>query len=186
MPTAPSPRSGFFVYQGSTSGLGWMPASSDVDNVDEYLGPSGAATVATTIATARRSGRSRRRKSRSPTAPPAAWRSGPSPSIVASRADRPRGRRALGERAAHGRAREGAHAIWLRTKARNFASFRDMLELHTNSSNNAVYADADGNIAYFHANFVPRRDLASTGLARRRQRSRPVAGSARHRRSPTR
>jgi acyl-homoserine-lactone acylase len=29
---------------------------------------------------------------------------------------------------------------------------------HTNSSNNTVYADADGNIAYFHANFIPRRD----------------------------
>src|SRR4029079_587128 len=32
------------------------------------------------------------------------------------------------------------------------------MELHTNSSNNTVYADADGNIAYFHANFIPKRD----------------------------
>ncbi len=32
------------------------------------------------------------------------------------------------------------------------------MELHANSSNNTIYADADGNIAYFHANFVPRRD----------------------------
>jgi acyl-homoserine-lactone acylase len=32
------------------------------------------------------------------------------------------------------------------------------MELHTNSSNNTIYADADGNIAYFHANFIPRRD----------------------------
>ena len=32
------------------------------------------------------------------------------------------------------------------------------MELHTNSSNNTVFADADGNIAYFHANFVPQRD----------------------------
>jgi acyl-homoserine-lactone acylase len=32
------------------------------------------------------------------------------------------------------------------------------MELHTNSSNNTVFADADGNIAYFHANFIPKRD----------------------------
>ena len=32
------------------------------------------------------------------------------------------------------------------------------MELHTNSSNNTIYADADGNIAYFHANFIPQRD----------------------------
>jgi acyl-homoserine-lactone acylase len=30
--------------------------------------------------------------------------------------------------------------------------------LHTNSSNNTIFADADGDIAYFHANFIPRRD----------------------------
>ena len=32
------------------------------------------------------------------------------------------------------------------------------MELHANSSNNTIYADADGHIAYFHAQFVPRRD----------------------------
>jgi len=32
------------------------------------------------------------------------------------------------------------------------------MELHTNSSNNTVFADADGDIAYFHGNFIPRRD----------------------------
>jgi acyl-homoserine lactone acylase PvdQ len=32
------------------------------------------------------------------------------------------------------------------------------MALHTDSSNNTVYADADGNIAYFHSNFIPRRD----------------------------
>jgi acyl-homoserine-lactone acylase len=46
-----------------------------------------------------------------------------------------------------------------RTKAKNLAEFKQILDLHTNSSNNTVYADADGNIAYFHANYVPRRDL---------------------------
>jgi len=34
------------------------------------------------------------------------------------------------------------------------------MELRTNSSNNTVYADADGNIAYWHGNFIPRRDTS--------------------------
>jgi acyl-homoserine lactone acylase PvdQ len=45
-----------------------------------------------------------------------------------------------------------------RTKAKNYAEFKQVMELHTNSSNNTIYADADGNIAYFHGNFIPRRD----------------------------
>ena len=32
------------------------------------------------------------------------------------------------------------------------------MELKGNSSNNTVFADADGDIAYFHGNFIPRRD----------------------------
>lgn len=45
-----------------------------------------------------------------------------------------------------------------RTKARDYDSFYKVMQLRTNSSNNTVYADADGNIAYFHGNFIPRRD----------------------------
>ncbi|MFN2604118.1 MAG: penicillin acylase family protein [Gemmatimonadaceae bacterium] len=47
---------------------------------------------------------------------------------------------------------------YMRTKARSYKQFRQIMELHTNSSNNTIYADADGNIAYFHGNFIPRRD----------------------------
>jgi acyl-homoserine lactone acylase PvdQ len=47
---------------------------------------------------------------------------------------------------------------YTRTKAKNYKSFRQTMELHTNSSNNTVFADADGDIAYFHGNFIPRRD----------------------------
>ncbi len=32
------------------------------------------------------------------------------------------------------------------------------MELKANSSNNTIFADADGDIAYFHGNFIPRRD----------------------------
>ncbi len=45
-----------------------------------------------------------------------------------------------------------------RTKARDYDSFYKAMELRTNSSNNTVYADAKGNIAYFHGNFIPKRD----------------------------
>jgi acyl-homoserine-lactone acylase len=47
---------------------------------------------------------------------------------------------------------------YLRTKAKDYKTFREKMELHTNSSNNTVFADADGDIAYFHGNFIPRRD----------------------------
>ena len=45
-----------------------------------------------------------------------------------------------------------------RTKAKGYNAFLDSMQLHTNSSNNTIFADADGNIAYFHGNFIPRRD----------------------------
>jgi acyl-homoserine-lactone acylase len=45
-----------------------------------------------------------------------------------------------------------------RTKARNLKEFEQIMDLHANSSNNTLYADRDGHIAYFHANYVPIRD----------------------------
>lgn len=45
-----------------------------------------------------------------------------------------------------------------RTKTTGYDSYKENMQLHTNSSNNTVFADADGNIAYFHGNFIPRRD----------------------------
>ncbi|HKV23489.1 MAG TPA: acylase [Candidatus Acidoferrum sp.] len=47
---------------------------------------------------------------------------------------------------------------YTRTKATDYKTFRRIMELHTNSSNNTIFADSEGNIAYFHANFIPRRD----------------------------
>ena len=47
---------------------------------------------------------------------------------------------------------------YMRTKAKNYKEYRQLFDLHTNSSNATIYADADGNIAYFHANFIPRRN----------------------------
>ena len=47
---------------------------------------------------------------------------------------------------------------FVRTKQNGYAGFRRMMDIRTNSSNNTVYADAEGNIAYFHGNYIPRRD----------------------------
>ncbi len=47
---------------------------------------------------------------------------------------------------------------YARTKANSYEQFAETMELRTNSSNNTVYADSDGNIAYWHGNFIPRRD----------------------------
>ncbi len=47
---------------------------------------------------------------------------------------------------------------FIRTKQNGYKGFREMMDIRTNSSNNTVYADAEGNIAYFHGNFIPRRD----------------------------
>ena len=49
---------------------------------------------------------------------------------------------------------------YLRTKTRDYASFRKTQEMRTDTSNNTVYADADGTIAYFHGNFIPKRDTS--------------------------
>ncbi len=47
---------------------------------------------------------------------------------------------------------------FIRTKQKNYAEFREMMNIRTNSSNNTVFADSEGNIGYFHGNFVPKRD----------------------------
>jgi acyl-homoserine lactone acylase PvdQ len=47
---------------------------------------------------------------------------------------------------------------FIRTKNKGHKGFREMMDIRTNSSNNTVYADSDGNIAYYHGNFVPKRN----------------------------
>lgn len=49
---------------------------------------------------------------------------------------------------------------WERTKANGFESYKKIMELYANTSNNTVFADDKGNIAYWHGNFIPRRDTA--------------------------
>ena len=47
---------------------------------------------------------------------------------------------------------------WKRTKAKGFEDYKKVMDLRANTSNNTVFADAKGNIAYWHGNYVPVRD----------------------------
>ena len=53
---------------------------------------------------------------------------------------------------------KGFMQSWLRTKAKSFDDFKRTMDMGSNPSNNTVYADAEGNIAYWHGNFLPKRN----------------------------
>ncbi|HTL09163.1 MAG TPA: penicillin acylase family protein [Chitinophagaceae bacterium] len=71
---------------------------------------------------------------------------------------------------ANNRSVKGLVQSWQRTKANSFAAYKKTMDLLANTSNNTVYADAEGNIAYWHGNFIPVRDT-------RYNWSRPVDGT---------
>ena len=56
------------------------------------------------------------------------------------------------------RSLNGLIQSWQRTKAKDYDEFKKTMELQTNSSTNTMYADNKGNIAYWHGNFIPKRD----------------------------
>lgn len=151
----------FFVYQGFNAKAGWMHTSSGVDNIDEYLEtveqngqallyrvgadrrPVDVRTITVPYKTA--SGMASRQFT--------VYRTHRGP-VVRKEGDRWVSVRLMYEPI------KSLTQSYMRTKATNYRGFRDTMELHTNSSNNTVFADADGTIAYFHANFIPRRDPA--------------------------
>ena len=49
---------------------------------------------------------------------------------------------------------------WVRTKATNLKAYQKALSLLANNSNNTVFADGEGNIAYWHGNFMPKRNTS--------------------------
>ena len=53
-----------------------------------------------------------------------------------------------------------------RTKSKGFDDFKNTMQLKTNSSNNTVFADSKGNIAYWHGNFIPKRNAAYNWTAK--------------------
>jgi acyl-homoserine-lactone acylase len=161
----------FFVYQGFNERAGWMHTSSGVDNIDEY---SETVTKQADGYFYRYGTELRPVLTRTITVP--------------FRTDSGLGQKAFTVyRTHHGPVVRETGNQWVsvrlmeepvkaltqsytRTKAKNYQEFRRTMELYTNSSNNTIFADAEGNIAYFHANFVPRRDPKLDW-------SRPVDGS---------
>jgi acyl-homoserine-lactone acylase len=149
----------FFVYQGFNEHAGWMHTSSGVDNVDEY------AETVTTKGSKRfyKYGNEQRPLTTSMITVPYKTSTGIAKKVftVYRTHHGPIVREADGKWISVRLMNDPMHALiqsYTRTKATDYKSFRKTMELHTNSSNNTVFADAKGNIAYFHSNFIPRRD----------------------------
>ena len=150
----------FFIYQGFNPRVGWMHTSSGVDAVDEFsvqvfnrggrlsyrYGAEERPVITRTIAVD--------------------WRT-PQGALVRSTFrvhfthHGPVVRKA-GDRwvafAMMNRPVEALSQSFLRTRAANFDAFMKAAALQGNASNNTLYADADGVIAYLHPQFVPKRD----------------------------
>ena len=150
----------FFVYQGFNDRVGWMHTSGGGDVIDEYLetvtarggryvytyGNAERPLVAKTI-----------------TLPYRLPSGGLGQKTVTAYFSHhgPIVRAAGGRWVAVRLMQEPVRALqqsYLRTKARSYGAFARVMALRTNSSNNTVYADAYGTIAYWHGNFIPVRD----------------------------
>jgi len=161
----------FFVYQGFNERAGWMHTSSSVDSIDEYL----ETIVRKGDGYYYKYGAEERRVATRTISVPYKTAGGTaSRTFTVFRTHHgPVVRETGGKWVAVRMMQEPLKALiqsYSRTKATSLKAFRETMDLHTNSSNNTIYADADGNIAYFHANFIPKRDP-------RFDWSRPVDGS---------
>jgi acyl-homoserine lactone acylase PvdQ len=149
----------FFIYQGFNERTGWMHTSSGADAIDEY---AETVTEGADGITYRYDGADRPLMAETITVSYKAGSTMASRTFTAYRSHHgPIVRAENGKWIAVALMQEPVKALtqsYWRTKARNLAEFRATMDLHTNSSNNTIYADADGTIAYFHANFVPIRD----------------------------
>jgi acyl-homoserine-lactone acylase len=149
----------FFIYQGFNERIGWMHTSSGVDAVDEYLetvtkkdnhyfykyGDEKRPLIAELITVPYQTDHGMAEKKFT------IYRTSHGPII----------RQENGKWVSIHIMQEPIKALtqsYIRTKAKDYKSFRQTLELKANSSNNTIFADADGDIAYFHGNFIPRRD----------------------------
>jgi acyl-homoserine-lactone acylase len=135
----------FFIYQGFNATAGWMHTSSGVDNIDEFFETSPLKSRTITVGFKTDSGLAKR-------------------TFTVSYSSRGPVVRKEGERlvsvslmSSHVNALIQSYT---RTKAHDFTEFRRIMELHTNSSNNTVFADAQGDVAYLHSNYIPRRDTS--------------------------
>ncbi len=149
----------FFIYQGFNTHCGWMHTSSGVDNIDwwaETITKRGNKYVY-------KYGREERPVRTRTIVVPYKTAGGMARKVFTAyfTVHGPVVREANGKWITIGLMQHPIHALiqsYSRTKATGLKSWLKIMELHTNSSNNTVFADAHGNIAYFHSNFIPRRD----------------------------
>ncbi len=149
----------FFIYQGFNEHAGWMHTSSQVDATDEYLetvvekdgkyfykfGNVDRPFVTKTITIPYRTDAGMAKRD----------------FTVYYTHFGPVTRSMDGKWVAYRLMQEPVRALmqsWMRTKAKNITEYKASMAQHGNSSNATLYADRDGNIAYFHPNFVPRRE----------------------------
>jgi len=149
----------FFIYQGFNEHCGWMHTSSAVDQMDEYL----ETIVKKGDKFFYKYGNEERPVTTSTIVVPYKTNAGMAERtfIVYRTHHGPIIRAQNGKWVSIALMQEPLKALtqsYSRTKARSYKEFRQIMELHTNSSNNTIFADADGDIAYFHGNFIPRRD----------------------------
>jgi acyl-homoserine lactone acylase PvdQ len=150
----------FFIYQGFNDRAGWMHTTSAIDAVDEYLETvekSGEKWVY------KYNGRTRPVKEQKITIPyrTSEGKMAEKTFTVYRTHHGPVIREFEGKWVTVRLMREPVKALsqsYLRTKARNYAEYSKTMDLKANSSNNTIYADADGAIAYFQGNFLPRRN----------------------------
>ncbi len=150
----------FFIYQGFNPHIGWMHTSTGVDAVDEFaetIGRKGGKLYyqygkQLLPVTTRRISidyRSADGAMKSRTFTTYYTQHGP---IVASE---------NGKWIAEALMNKPIPALeqsWLRTKATDLASYLKVAELKANSSNNTIFADDKGEIAFLVPQFIPKRD----------------------------
>ncbi len=149
----------FFVYQGFNEHCGWMHTSSEVDAADAYIekfSPAGKGWTYTY------NGEQRPVKEKKILV---AYNDKNNKTSISFNTLYTHHGPVMGKRSgefisvkADNRIMNGLAQCWMRNKATSFASFKKTLDLKGNISNNTVYADAEGNIAYWHGNRIPERD----------------------------
>jgi acyl-homoserine-lactone acylase len=149
----------FFVYQGFNEYCGWMHTSSQADVMDEYLetilkrndslfyqyGNSSKPITSKKIKLAYKDGDKKSYKEFTARY----THHGP---VVAKRNEQWITTSMMVEPL------KALTQSYQRTKSKGLEDYKKTMELKANSSNNTVFADNQGNIAYWHGNFIPKRN----------------------------
>lgn len=148
----------FFIYQGFNEDAGWMHTSSGVDNIDEYLETITQQDGQYSYIV---DGEERPVQTREITVPFLTQEGMDSRTFTTFRTHHgPVVRAQDGKWVTTALMEEPLSALiqsWDRTKRTDLSGYRENMSMHTNSSNNTVYADSEGNVAYWHSNFIPKR-----------------------------